>query len=46
MDKKVKEVKSEKSVKLIKMKNADGKEADVHPDEIHEYAKGGFIEVK
>lgn len=38
--------KAEKAPKLIKMKNEEGKEADVHPDEVHEFAKGGYVEVK
>lgn len=32
-----------KPVKFVKMVNDDGVEADVHPDEIHNYAKGGYI---
>jgi hypothetical protein len=39
--------KTEKAeVELVKMVNAEGKEADVHPDEVFEYAKGGYVEVK
>ena len=33
-------------VKLVKMVNQEGKEADVHPDMVHEYAKGGYVEAK
>lgn len=35
-----------KDVKLVKMENEDGLKADVHPDMVDEYAKGGYKEVK
>lgn len=32
---------------LVKMENKEtGKTADVHPDEVENYKKGGFTEVK
>lgn len=46
VEKAVKAEKVEKAVKLVKMVDAEGKEADVHPDEVFEYAKGGYIEAK
>lgn len=33
------------NVKLVKMTSADGLVAEVHPDEVHEYAKGGYVKV-
>lgn len=35
-----------KADKTVKMRRADGKEADVHPSMVSEYALGGYIEVK
>lgn len=32
-----------KTVKFVKMVNENGVEADVHPDEVHNYAKGGYL---
>lgn len=31
---------------LVKMKTADGKTADVHPDMVEEYKSGGYVEEK
>lgn len=33
-------------VKLVKMVRPDGKEADVHPDEVESFRKGNFKEVE
>lgn len=30
-------------IKLVKMTRADGLVAEVHPDEVHDYAKGGYV---
>ncbi len=30
---------------LIKMRRDDGKEADVHPDMVEDYIKGGYVAV-
>lgn len=32
--------------KLVKMQREDGKTADVHPDMVDEYRKGGYSEAK
>lgn len=40
MAKKDKEQKQD--AKLVKMKTQDGKTADVHPDMVDEYKKGGY----
>ena len=32
--------------KTIKMTNAEGKTADVHPDMVDEYKAGGYVEDK
>lgn len=32
-------------VNLVKMTRADGLVADVHPNEVQEYAKGGYVKV-
>ncbi len=32
-----------KKVKFVKMVNGEGKEANVHPDEIHNFASGGYV---
>lgn len=33
-------------MKLIKMRRADGHEADVHPDMVEDYRKGGYAEIE
>lgn len=38
---KVEQIKSN----LIKMKRPDGKTADVHPDEVNNYGKGGYVKI-
>lgn len=35
-----------KKVKFVKMVSEAGVEADVHPDEVVNYAKGGYTEAK
>lgn len=35
-----------KVAKIVKMVNEQGKEADVHPDEVENFKKGGFREAK
>ena len=37
------ETKVPKAVKFVVMVDEKGREADVHPDEVHNYAKGGYI---
>jgi hypothetical protein len=39
--------KKEKAPKLVKMEHVDtGKKADVHPEEVENFKKGGFVEAK
>lgn len=40
-----KDQKDAKEPKLVKMKRQDGKTADVHPDEVGNFAKGGYVKV-
>ena len=35
--------KEAEKVNLVKMTRADGLVAEVHPDEVHDYAKGGYV---
>lgn len=34
------------ATKLVKMTRADGKTADVHPDEVENYANAGYVAPK
>jgi hypothetical protein len=38
--------KKNKEIQLVKMVDKSGKEADVHPDEVHNFALSGYVEMK